>query len=854
MNRRKACLLLAASPAAAVGFQANWTTPKERPWIGPEFWSNPLQDWRVRNGRIECIAAGGDRNVYLLTHELTTKLEPFSMRVKVGRLEEDSGPMGDGFVGFRFGIRSRYNDYRDSAIYGTGMNAGMASDGRIFIGKLEPTDTRFPRALQDVDLVLDATPAGNAYTLNLAAIDKDGQNLAHATCKDVKPEWLQGGVALVCHSGQVDPTPDPGAVTVNLNGLEKRGTARGGESRVRFWFRDWKVSGPKVEVHEDRAFGPILFSMYTLSRRVMKMTAQMAPLGDEPELVRLEASTGGAWKQIASSKIDPLSRTAHFRLENWRDNEDVPYRLAYKLGRDYYYEGIIRKDPVSKPKIVIAGCSCNNDLGFPHADVLRSLRSFHPDLAAFVGDQIYERVAGYGIQRQPLEPAVLDYLRKWYLFGWAYRDLLRDTPSVCMTDDHDVYHGNIWGAGGRHAEGAGIEGQDSGGYLQPAMWVNVVQRCQTSHLPDPFDPKPVEQGIGVYYTDLRVGGVSFAILEDRKWKSPPKVAIPNAKIVNGWAQNPDYNAATEGDVAGAQLLGARQLKFLDQWATDWSGGVWMKAVISQTLFANVATLPPPANNDNVTPKLPILKPGEYPAGERKVADHDSNGWPQSGRNAALRAFRRACAVHITGDQHLGSTVQYGIDNWNDASFAICTPAISNIFPRRWYPPEPGKNPLPHSPRNTGEYLDGFGNRVTVHAVFNPAQTGAEHNEIFDRSPGYGIIEFDRATHKISLAVWPRIVDPAASGAKPAPGWPVVIDKFDNGLPKSGWVLDPVKTGGRNLCIEISDQKNGEILYTIRIFGDSFTPPVRGEGMYTVKLFDPDGTYSMTQAAKAKRAM
>src|SRR5947208_16028154 len=84
-------------------------------------------------------------------------------------------------------------------------------------------------------------------------------------------------------------------------------------------------------------------------------------------------------------------------------------------------------------------------------------------------------------------------------------------------------------------------------------------------------------------------------------------------------------------------------------------------------------------------------------------------------------FCRCFAVHISGDQHLGSAIQYGIDDWNDASWAICTPAVSNIFPRRWYPPRPGHNPKPHSPRNTGEFLDGFGNKMTVHTVFNPQQ-------------------------------------------------------------------------------------------------------------------------------------
>src|SRR5690348_8675605 len=107
----------------------------------------------------------------------------------------------------------------------------------------------------------------------------------------------------------------------------------------------------------------------------------------------------------------------------------------------------------------------------------------------------------------------------------------------------------------------------------------MIQRTQTSHLPDPHDATPVQQGIGVYYTSLEWGGVSFAIVEDRKWKSAPKVIVPAAQIVNGWAQNPNYNAARDGNATGAELLGPRQLKFLDEWAQDWRG-VWMKVALS----------------------------------------------------------------------------------------------------------------------------------------------------------------------------------------------------------------------------------------------------------------------------------
>ena len=52
-------------------------------------------------------------------------------------------------------------------------------------------------------------------------------------------------------------------------------------------------------------------------------------------------------------------------------------------------------------------------------------------------------------------------------------------------------------------------------------WVNAVQRTQSGHLPDPVDPEPCPSGIEVYFTELRYGGASFAIIEDRKFKTGP---------------------------------------------------------------------------------------------------------------------------------------------------------------------------------------------------------------------------------------------------------------------------------------------------------------------------------------------
>src|SRR5204863_121822 len=82
------------------------------------------------------------------------------------------------------------------------------------------------------------------------------------------------------------------------------------------------------------------------------------------------------------------------------------------------------------------------------------------DLLAFVGDQFYESTGGYGVVRQPLDTAILDYLRKWYMHGWTWRELTRDRPSLSLPDDHDVYQGNVWGDGGAPKRAT----QERGGY------------------------------------------------------------------------------------------------------------------------------------------------------------------------------------------------------------------------------------------------------------------------------------------------------------------------------------------------------------------------------------------------------
>ncbi|MEC3907167.1 alkaline phosphatase D family protein [Tamlana sp. 2201CG12-4] len=810
-------------------FKSNFIGIQPRTWVGQEYWANPMQDWRLAHDRLECLVSAKNRNIHLLTRQLNERKGELDMKVRLGFFNQDISEENENWAGFSIGAAGEFNDYRDNAIFGKGINIGVCTNGALFIGEPSPNNINkdIIKALKGgidlrVSVAFDEKKA--CYTLDFSVHDiETGKTIGHIAKNDIAPELLVGDLVLVS----------------NFN-----------NDKVNYsksvWFKDWELSGTKLSKHDDRAFGPILFSQYTLSRKTLKLTAQMAPIDTKNKKVDLQIKEANIWRTVGSSFIDPLARTANFKLRDWDDTKTLPYRLVYRLeiangkAKDCYWEGVFRKNPKEKQDIVIAGFTGNNDLGFPNNDIVEQVAYHNPDVLFFSGDQIYEPVGGYGIVREPLELATLDYLRKWYMFGWAYRDLLKDRPTVTIIDDHDVYMGNIWGENGKASikSGTKTEIQDSGGYQMNPVWVNMVEKTQTSHLPDPYDPTPIQQNIGVYYTQMNYGGISYAIIEDRKFKSAPKGLLPEAEIINGWPQNKTFDIINKASVSSAKLLGDRQLKFLNDWSSDWSYDSEMKVLLSQTIFANVATLPKEAMTDAVVPKLRILNEGEYPEHDFPVTDMDSNGWPQAGRNHAIKAIRKGFAFHLAGDQHLGSVIQYGVDEFGDAGYAFCVPSISNFWPRRWYPFEGGANRKENTPKYTGDFKDGFGNKITVEAISNPLFTNKKPSKLYDRAAGYGIVRFNKNSRDITLECWPRGAEPQNGDTKQYKGWPVTINQLDNFGTNFKWSLPKIEvTGITKPVIQIVEEENNDILYTIRSLDTSFIPKVPVKGNYTVKVID-----------------
>jgi len=751
--------------ARAAAFSSDWADWPDTLWTGPRHWANRLQDWRIAGGRVECLLAGRNRTLHCLTHRLGASGGAFSTAVTIERSPAGGSSAAD-YVGFRLGARGPRDDYRSAAVYGAGLDVGLTGDGQLKIG-----DMVAPLGTIDwspVRLRVTAEPRGEASWLRLEVFDPTGTRSGTSleTIR-VPPDALVGNIALVSHVDADDREASPAAR-----------------------FADWEIAGRAVVVDEEAVFGPVCFAQYTLHRGTLKLTAQLTPFeAVAGHRILFEVRDDAGWRTVAEPAIDPLSRTAHVRVPEWSAGRDVPYRVRVVLpiggtDRTFDYDGTIAREPSNRDQVRVATFSCNADHGFPDSDVVRHVQVHQPDVAVFLGDQFYESQGGFGIQRSPLDKASLDVLRKWYMFGWSYRDLFRHIPSAMIPDDHDVYHGNIWGEGGIKAptdEGWGYVAQDQGGYKMPPDWVNAVQRCQTSHLPDPYDPTPAAQGIGVYFTHWQYAGLSFAILEDRKFKSAPGRVLPaSAKVVNGFATDPTFDHRLHRDYPDATLLGARQQRFLHAWASELSRGAAFKVVLSQSPFCAAHTLPAGATHDNMVPGLPIPEPGEYVSGDAPAADMDTNGWPQNRRDEALRIMRSASAVHLAGDQHLATVIQYGIEDFDDAGFVFTGPALNNIWPRRWWPPlAPGHEPRPGGAPYTGRFEDAFGNRLTMHAAANPRRTGREPAIIHDRATGYGIVVFDKAAGTARIECWPRGTDPARDPDGQYEGWPITIRPSEN---------------------------------------------------------------------------
>ncbi|MCG6156418.1 alkaline phosphatase D family protein [Rubinisphaera margarita] len=724
----------------------NWSKTPDRVWLGEEFWANPMEDWRITEGAAECQSAAGNRSVHLVTHQLTDSDASFRMQVEVTRVA--AGPK-DGGAGFRIGVSSDLNEYRSNCFAPGGITAGLTNNALVLGGKRQELTN--PSGDGPITLDVAGSPEGNQYSLTLTA--RAHEKTLGTVTQTFRRQAILGNVALA-HNFNTPPNKPNGS---------------------RFRFRDWQVGGGAFTVTEDHKFGPILWSMYSLSDTrsdegyVLKLSGLTGPLGQQDnQTLQLQVQRDGQWETLKDASLDTDAWVATFRIANWDQTTETPFRLLYQQKwtngetNDYEWTGIIQAEPEGRP-LRFGALTCQNDYAFPYEPVAESLRKLAPDMLYFSGDQIYESHGGFGVVRDPADRAILNYLRKYYQFGWSFREAMRDRPTLCLPDDHDVFQGNLWGEGGKAMKDLDAGTSSKGGYREPVRMVNAVHRTCTAHHPDAFDPTPAEQGMNVYYGDLVYGGVSFAIIADRQWKSgPERVDTGSGRADHVMDRDFDTSKLDQPDLV---LLGERQEEFLKQWADDWRGHT-IKVLLSQTVFAGVAT-----------------HHGGYD-GYLK-ADLDCGGWPQTKRDETVDILRRSMALHINGDQHLTTVCQYGVERQRDSNWSFCTPAIAAGYPRWWRPDEIGmdhENRPKHGLPNTGEFEDGLGNRVYVYAVGNP-EVGTKKNryeKAHQKGSGLGLVTIDPAARTYKLESFRFSIDVTDDDpSNQFPGWPLTIQQAEN---------------------------------------------------------------------------
>ena len=756
-----------------------------RPWVGKHFWANRLQDWQINIGRLECLQNDPEmpmRTVHLLSHQLNAKEEGFTLKVRSGIIGFLPSRDSTTWNGFLIGAGNTGLSYKAAALVhhysgkGGGIIAGIDGSGNLVFRSNESDATRdvyeplpnvkftgrrlFRNNWEDIDLVLKAIPTGNnRFTLVLEAYDVfSNSQLASATVTDVSGDLLKGNIALVSHPGK---------------------------SGSRYWFRDFIVSGKKLDADFEHHFGPILNTFYSVKGNALKMNVQFPPLGyGDTEtfgfFIRKEGTKN--WIKKTDGHIGIGHYSGLVRIKDWDNSAAWDFKIEYANGGAIdSLIGRVPKEPVDKNEIKIGGISCYqvtalpaddswgygfaglpngrwtpHNIWFPHTQLIDHILHKDMDMISFLGDQYYESGNPTTTDVAGKNPT-LDYFYKWYLFLWDFQEVTRQMPSVVLVDDHDVYQGDIWGEGGLPLRNPGIKG---GGYGYDAAFVKIVEQTQTAHNPDPYDTMKVAQNITTYYSGYEYGGLSLAILEDRKFKTSPD-SIKNVEKYGSKIITQNYNPA-DADLAGGNILGKQQHAFIKEWIT--SSPDKIKIAFTQTVFASVHT----------TPDGGLWR------------DFDLNGWPQSARNEALEILKQGQAFLLGGDIHIAILLQHGIKDWEEGVYQFLVPAVSNKYRRWWTPAQPGKNRKKGSPTYTGRYLDGFNNKVTIYAAANPY---ISNKEVFEKNTaldakyakehiyldsdamkdGFGMLTVNKSKRTIEVGCFPA--DP---GKPQFEGWPYTI--------------------------------------------------------------------------------
>ena len=102
--------------------------------------------------------------------------------------------------------------------------------------------------------------------------------------------------------------------------------------------------------------------------------------------------------------------------------------------------------------------------------------------------------------------------------------------------------------------------------------------------------------------------------------------------------------------------------------------------------------------------------------------------------------------------------------------------------------------------------------------------------------GYGLVRFNKKTRETNFECWPRYADVSKGDSEQYPGWPITFKMEDNdGRKVFGYLPEIIITDSTNAVVQVINERDDEILYTMRTAGKRFKPHVYASGRYTIKV-------------------
>ena len=95
---------------------------------------------------------------------------------------------------------------------------------------------------------------------------------------------------------------------------------------------------------------------------------------------------------------------------------------------------------------------------------------------------------------------------------------------------------------------------------------------------------------------------------------------------------------------------------------------------------------------------------------------------------------------------------------------------------------PHQNRPQHGLPHTGEYLDGFGNKVYVYCTGNPevATKRGRYERAHQKGSGFGFVTIDTLKKTYTLDAYQFNVDPTDGNPNNQfPGWPITLAQSEN---------------------------------------------------------------------------